>query len=264
MEKINGVAVYRQGNPTGKPVVFIHAFPLTHAMWDGQIEFLSKAYSTVSYDVRGHGDSEVGDGQYTLELFVDDLFAILDCLNVKDAVLCGLSMGGYIALRAVEREPKRFSGLVLCDTKSASDGNEAKIKRALSLRAIKEKGIESFADGFIPQVLSPKTLQTKPQIAKSARELLLKNSVTGVCGALLALAARTDTTEALAKMNLPTLILVGQEDKVTPLAAAESMSKALPRATLQVIPEAAHLANLENPKARVLMVWSWCRSTDCR
>ena len=246
-EKINGLAIYDNGARGKTPVVFIHGFPFDHTMWEPQIRALGDTHRVISYDVRGHGKSESGDGQYTIELFVDDLMEILSHLRLEPVVLCGLSMGGYIALRAVERHADRFKGLVLCDTKAEADSNEAKIKRAGTVRAIKKDGVEPFAKEFIKSVLTEKTLQTNPKLVESTLNMIRGNKALCICGALLALAARTDTTASLVKMNLPTLILVGGEDKLTPPSVSEAMSKSLPHAEMHVIPAAAHLSNLENP-----------------
>ena len=246
-QKVNGIALYDDGVREGTPLVFIHGFPFDHRMWDPQAQMFSKTHRVITYDVRGHGKSDVGDGQYTIELFVDDLFLVLDHLKIQRAIACGLSMGGYIALRAAERQADRFEALVLCDTKSEADSNEAKVKRAAAIHAVKKDGVSAFAGEFIKSVLTEKTLKTKPQLVESVLNLIRGNSPLGICGSLLALASRTDTTAALAKMNVPALILVGEEDKLTPPLVSESMAKALPRAAMHVIPASAHLSNLENP-----------------
>ena len=246
-EKINGIAWSDGGLHTGPTVIFIHGFPLDRRMWEPQLEALSKTYRVISYDVRGHGQSDTGDGQYSLEFFVDDLIAGMDHLKIESAVLCGLSMGGYIALRAVERYAERFKGLVLCDTKSESDSDEVKVKRAAAVRKVKKEGVEPFADGFVKTVLTEQSLKTKPELVESVLSMIRGNSPLGISGALLAMAARTDTTAALAKMILPVLILVGEEDRLTPPFVAQAMANRMPNAALHVIPRAAHLSNLENP-----------------
>ncbi len=246
-EKVNGIAWTDGGLRQGHAVIFIHGFPLNRSMWEPQLEALSKSYRVVSYDVRGHGQSDVGDGQYSLEFFVDDLILGMDHLKIESAVLCGLSMGGYIALRAVERHADRFKGLVLCDTKSEADSDEVKIKRAAAVHTVKKEGVKSFANGFVKTVLTEKTFKTKPDLVESVLKMIQGNSPLGISGALLAMAARTDTTAALASMTLPTLLLVGKEDQLTPPSVSEAMMKRMPHAAISVIPEAAHLSNLENP-----------------
>lgn len=246
-ETINGIAWTDGGLHKGPPIIFIHGFPFNRSMWKPQLEALAKNYRVVSYDIRGHGQSDIGDGQYSLEFFVDDLILGMDHLKIKSAVLCGLSMGGYIALRAVERHPDRFKRLILCDTKSGADSNEVKIKRAAAVRAVKKDGVKSFAEGFVKTVLTERTFKTKPNLVEFVSKMIQENSPLGISGALLAMASRTDTTAALAKMTLPALILVGEEDLLTPPSVSEAMMKSMPQATLHVIPEAAHLCNLENP-----------------
>ena len=129
---VNGGEVFyvERGISDAAPIVLIHGFPFSHEMWEPQIEVLQKRFRVIAYDLRGHGKSGVGDGQYTLEFFVDDLLGLLGHLKIERAVLCGLSMGGYIALRAVERNPERVRSLILADTQSKADSNEAKLKRA--------------------------------------------------------------------------------------------------------------------------------------
>jgi len=238
-----------RGTDDGLPVVFIHGFPFSHRMWEPQLEALPRRYRAVAYDVRGHGDSEVGHGQYTIELFVDDLIGLLDHLAIDQAVVCGLSMGGYIALRAVERHPERFRGLVLCDTRSEADTDEAKVKRAGTIAAVMSWGVPAFAEEFVKLVLAPRTLTANPLVAKKVRQMITATDPLGICGTLRALAERTDTTPALPAMNLPALVLVGEHDTLTPPADAQAMARALPDAALHVIPDAAHMSNLENPAA---------------
>ncbi len=236
-----------QGPKEGMPLVLIHAFPLNHTLWNRQIQALSEKHRVISYDLRGHGESDVGDGQYTIELFVDDLIDLLDHLKIEKTIVCGLSMGGYIALRALERHPERFSALVLCDTRSEADSDEAKIKRSAGLRLLKEKGVPLFAEEFVKPAFAPETFKTNPEIVQTVKEMILKNSPLGIGGALLALASRTDTTESLKQIKIPTLVLVGEKDQITPPSAALSLKEKIPSAQMHVIPQAGHLSNLENP-----------------
>ncbi|MGI0028756.1 MAG: alpha/beta fold hydrolase [Nitrososphaera sp.] len=232
------------------PIVLIHGFPFNSEMWKGQTQMLQdnkKHLRIITYDLRGHGKSDVGDGQYTIELFVDDFIALLDYLKLTKAILCGFSMGGYIALRAIERNPDRFSALVLCDTMSAADSTEAKLRRANTIKQIKREGVERFAEGFLKAVFAPQTFDAKPDIIDEIKRTILSNSPLGICGALLAMAGRTDTTEGLSKINVPTLILVGEHDAVTPPSAAKSMHERIPNSKLYLIDNAGHMSNLENP-----------------
>lgn len=248
---INGIGLNYQerGLPQGMPVVFIHGFPFSHAMWEPQMMALPHDIRAISYDVRGHGSSDVGDGQYTIELFVDDLVALLDELGIRQAVLCGLSMGGYIALRAVERNPDRIRALILCDTRSEADSNEAKIKRANQMKSVKQTGSAAFAEGFVKAVFAPETFKTHPTAVETVRKIIEATPPLSIAATLLALAARTDTTPALSGIEIPTLILVGEKDTLTPPSASEAMHKQIKNSVLHSIPNAAHMSNLENPAA---------------
>lgn len=236
------------GPRNGVPVVFVHGFPFSRAMWAPQVEALKADHHLVTYDVRGHGGSDPGDGQYTVELFVDDLIALLDRLHLKSAVGVGLSMGGYILLRAVERHPERFRGLVLCDTRGEADGNDAKIKRARQAADVREKGLASFTEGFLKAVFAGTTLDEKPELVESIRSVISGTSPLAVAGTLIALSGRTDSSPSLFRIAVPTLILVGRDDTVTPPSASQAMKDKIPGSEMRVIPRAGHLSNLENPE----------------
>lgn len=248
--QINGAALHitDSGNPTGVPVLFVHGFPFSSAMWDAQLEAASRRYRTIAYDIRGMGNSEVGDGQYTIEGHVDDLLGVLDHLGIAKAVVVGLSMGGYIALRALERNPERFLAAVLCDTRSEADDNAGRVKRAAGAASVKRDGAAAFAESFVPAVFAPESLRTKPEAVKLIREIISTTSPLSIAGHLIAMAARTDTTDSLASIAVPTLIMVGEKDAVTPPAAARALHERMPKSELHIVPGAAHMSNLENPE----------------
>lgn len=217
-------------------------------MWKTQIALLSEnGFRVISYDLRGHGKSDVGDGQYTIELFVDDLIALLDYLKITKTTVCGFSMGGYVALRAIERNPERFNAMILCDTTPSADSNEARLKRASSIKLIKKDGVKPFAEGFLKAVFASLSFSTKQNVIDETRKMILSNSPVGICGALLAMAARTDTTEALSKIGVPSLVLVGEHDIITPPAAAKTMHDRIQNSKMHVISGAAHMSSMENP-----------------
>jgi 3-oxoadipate enol-lactonase len=250
LASVNGINSYYSdiGNKESVPLVLIHGFPFSSEMWKLQTQAMQdQNLRIITYDLRGHGQSDVGDGQYTIELYVDDLIALLDNLKITKTILSGFSMGGYIALRAIERNPERFNALVLCDTMSAADSSEAKIRRANSIKQIKRDGVGLFAEGFLKAVFAPETFDSKPDIIDEIRRIILSNSPIGICGALLAMAGRTDTTEALSKISVQTLILVGEHDAVTPPTAAKILHEKIPNSKLHVIEHAGHMSNLENP-----------------
>jgi 3-oxoadipate enol-lactonase len=246
---INSISlnVIERGLPIGIPVVFIHGFPFSHEMWNLQMHALPQNVRAIAYDVRGHGLSDVGDGQYTIELFVDDLIGLLDHLGISKAILCGLSMGGYIALRAMERFPQRIAGLILCDTKSEADTDIAKINRSATLSLIKRSGVQSFTDDFLKRIFWNNTFENNPQAIQFIRNIIEANSPLGICGTLLALASRTDTTALLPSINIPTCIIVGEQDTLTPPSTSQKMHELISDSEYHIIPKAAHMSNIENP-----------------
>ncbi len=233
------------GDSRAKPIILIHAFPLSHEMWKSQIEVLKHRFRVIAYDIRGQGESEAGDGQYTMEFFVDDLIGLMDHLKIERAILCGLSMGGYISLRTVERNPERVQALILCDTKAEADSNEAKLKRAASIRSIKDLGLEQFAESQVRSALAALTFARNTATVEIAREMILRSSPIGLCGALLAMASRTDTTTFLPSVKVPSLILVGDQDTITPQGVSKTMHDSIPNSQMRVIPGAAHWSNLD-------------------
>jgi 3-oxoadipate enol-lactonase len=248
----NGCNIFytESGTPAGMPVVFVHGFPFSHEMWKGQVDALSpEGYRVLTYDVRGHGSSDVGDGQYTIEGHVDDLIALLDHWKANRVVIVGLSMGGYIALRALERNPERFCAAVLCDTRSESDPNEGKIRRARTMAVVKTRGSAAFADDFVKGIFAASTLSSHPAAVEAIRSIIVHTAPLSIAGTLLALAARTDTTASLPAIAVPTMILVGEHDVTTPVTASRAMQAAIPGSRMHVIAAAAHMSNIENPAA---------------
>lgn len=237
-----------QAGPSGAlPIILLHGFPFSHRQWLPQLDALSGEFRVVAYDLRGLGRTEVGDGQYTIEAYVDDLFGVMDHLGLDRAVICGLSMGGYVALRAAERGGDRLRGLVLCDTRSGGDSNEGKVGRAQAMSSVRHEGLVAFGDALLPKVLGPTTLGERPAVVREVQDMIHEQRVVGVCGALLAMAARTDTTEGLHQIGVPTLVVVGEEDTLTPPAQSREMAARIPDSEVAVIPAAGHLSNLENP-----------------
>lgn len=248
--KINGTKIYytEGGNPAATSVVFIHGFPFSSAIWTDQLKMLDRDFHHVAYDFRGLGNSDLGDGQYTLEGHVDDLIAMLDYLEIDQVIVVGLSMGGYIALRALERNPERFLGVVLCDTQSKADDNVAKIKRAAGAKAVKQDGAAAFAEGFVGAVFTKTSIQDDVPAVGLIKDLISANDPRAIAGNLIAMAGRTDTTESLRNISIPTLILVGEEDALTTPETARFMHEQIRGSELQVVPGAAHMSNLENPE----------------
>lgn len=247
-EMINGLSVFLKGSSKNKSIVFIHGFPYDHTMWDSQIEALSKNYFCVSYDIRGLGKSAAGNGQFTMESFVDDLENIIDDLNLNKPVICGLSMGGYITLRGLERFQEKFSAAILCDTRSEADNNEGKLKRAAGIKRINKEGSAGFTKDFITNCFGDYSKQNKKDLIQSVIDNSLMFDPVGVKGALLAMLSRTDTTPVLSKINIPTLIICGEHDTLTPPEVMKEMFHKIKNAEYVEINNSGHMTPLENPE----------------
>ena len=247
-ETISGLSVFLEGDSKGKPIIFVHGFPYDHTMWKAQVDEFSKNYFCIAYDIRGLGESLTGDGQFTMESFVDDLEAIMTELKLNKPILCGLSMGGYIGLRALERFEEKFSAVILCDTRPEADNNEGKLKRAAAIKRINTEGLAPFTKDFITNCYGNYYKQNsknnfEKRIAKSSNF----DSI-GVKGSLLAMLGRNDTTEYLGKIKIPVLIVCGEQDTLTPVMVMQAMAEKINGAEFVVIKNSGHMSPIENPE----------------
>lgn len=244
------VVSYSDLGPENAPVIiFIHGFPLNKSMWNKQVEVMKVNFRVIAYDIRGHGESDTGNDPFSIDLFVDDLIRFMNALKIHKASLCGLSMGGYIALKAIEDYPERFEALVLSDTTCKTDSPKAKATRLKTIENIIKKGVYKYADGSLNNLFAPESFTTKQDEISSVKEMIMNTSELSLCSTLLALSARQETCTGLSDINVPVLILVGEKDGITPPANARYMQKKIKESTLQIIEGAAHLSNLENKEA---------------
>lgn len=245
---VGGLSVLLEGNQKNSAIIFLHGFPYDHTMWQAQIAALSDTYYCVAYDIRGLGDSSVGDGQFTMESFVDDLDMIIRELKIeKPPIVCGFSMGGYIVLRALERMESNFSAVILCDTASNADDNHAKLERSDVIRRINAQGLPTFSKNFIKKCYTDAyKKEHKEAFDKRVAKSMTFNSI-GVKGCLLAMLTRNDTTEYLSSIKLPTLVLCGEHDAITPPSRMKVMAEQINGAEFVLIKNAAHMSVVENP-----------------
>ncbi|MFA3782453.1 alpha/beta fold hydrolase [Melioribacteraceae bacterium 4301-Me] len=244
---INNLAVFTEGTIGKTPIIFVHGFPYDHTMWDFQVNALKDNYYCITYDVRGLGESYVGDGQYTMEAYVQDLFSIITELNLDKPVLCGHSMGGYISFRAAEINQFKFSGFIFVDTKPSADDNAAKLKRAAAINQINTEGLAPFVEAFVKNTFSDISLNEKKELIEDTLKKSYKHNPIGVKGALIAMLSRTDTTNFLQKIKLPTLLIYGSFDTLTPPTLMREIAEKIPNSEFAVIPRAGHMSPLENP-----------------
>jgi len=231
----------------GTTLLLLHAFPLSRRMWEPQLGIA--AVQAVRFDVRGLGESPPSDGIVTMERIADDAAGLLDHLGISKAVVCGLSMGGYAALAFARRHADRLGGLVLSDTRASADTPEARAARAELGQRIRTGGAKVAADAMLDKLLGPTSRERRPELTRQLRGLIEENPPAGICDALAGIAARDDSTRFLREIAVPTLVVVGEEDVLTPPSEAEALRDGIPGAELAVVPGAGHVANLENPEA---------------
>jgi len=236
----------REGIQFGNTVIFIHGFPFNKNMWLPQLAALPPHITGIAVDVRGHGNSTIGHGFFSVDVFAKDLLVFMRKLAIDRAVLCGISMGGYIALRAYEIQPQSLSGLILCDTHSLADDNAAKQKRFDSIQSVLKNGKRAFSIGFVHNVFSKKSLIENQEAVELIKSSIRRNVESSICATLLALASRTDTTESLASISVPTLVIRGAEDTIATREQVDILTERIPDATYAEIPECGHLPNLED------------------
>jgi pimeloyl-ACP methyl ester carboxylesterase len=232
----------------GMPLMLVHGFPLDHAMWDAQVAFLSRRFRTIAPDLRGFGGSQVTAGTVSMERMADDLAALADALAVdQPLVLCGLSMGGYVALEFWRKYARRLRGLVLCDTRAAADTKEAAAARLETVDRVLREGTVAVADAMLPKLFAPATLEKHPNLAAIERQKILAAHPQGVAAALRGMAARRDFRSELQEIALPTMVIVGEHDAISTVDEMRGISKAIRDAEFVIIPDAGHMSPLENP-----------------
>lgn len=239
------IAYQESGSLEHPTVVLIHGFPMDHRMWDHQVDALKHDFRVITFDLRGMGQSKTQDSHYTLEVLVDDFFSLLDHLKLEKVSVVGFSMGGYIALRAMERQAAKFKGLVLVDTQSAADSDPAKLKRAEGIRAIKTTGLKDFGQKFLQGAVCEKTRKENPALVEKMLQVITSNTPTGLMSGLIALMSRTDTTAFLSSIQVPTLIIVGDEDTITPEKTAQLMKDQISGSELSIVSDSGHFSPLE-------------------
>ena len=246
---INGINLAYTDQGQGLPVVFVHAFPFSRAMWTPQVEALAGSFRVIAVDLRGHGESDAPLWRYTLEQFADDLRGLLDHLNIPQAVFVGLSMGGYTLFAFYRKYPDRVKGLVLADTRAQADTEEGRTGRFNMAQTAYRQGASAIAKLMMPILLSPASQQGRPELVRQVRGIIGRTEISGIAGDLMAMAERPDSTPLLKAIACPTLVIVGELDIGTPPADARIMAEGIRGARLEVILGAAHLANLEEHEA---------------
>lgn len=238
-------------NGPGPVVVLLHGFPLDRTMWAAQAATLGSLYRVITPDLRGFGETAAPEGIYPIEDMADDVVETLDALKITEPiVLGGLSMGGYVALSLAVRYPKRLRALMLMDTRATADTPEAAAGREAAAREVEATGsVEGVVSSYLPRLFGPVARERRADAVAEVADVMRRTSPLAVAGALRGMATRADRTGDLGRITVPTLVLVGADDAVIPPAEARALASRLPHAQLVEVPEAGHLAPLENPAA---------------
>jgi len=235
----------------GLPVVLLHGFPHDRSLWTQQRLALASRVRCLVPDLRGFGESSA-QAPFTMDQYADDVVALLDRLEVPRAVIGGLSMGGYVAMAMWRRHPHRVAGLVLCDTKATADTEDGRRARDDAMRAIRSDGTAAFAERQLAKMVGATTRARRPEIVDLMRTMMARQSPAAMIGALEALRDRPDSRQTLGTITVPTLVIVGEEDELTPPSDARVMLELLPASTnarLELIASAGHAACVERPAA---------------
>lgn len=243
-----------------KTIIFLHGFPFNKNMWREQMQHLDEHITGIAIDIRGHGQSTRGHGFFSIDVFAKDLIQFIAHLNLNNVVLCGVSMGGYIALRTYELMGSAIKGLILSDTHSLADNNNGKQKRFDAIQALLKYGKRPFSLGFIETIFSKKTINDYPEAIETIKSAIRRNDLQNICATQLALAARTDTTAMLATITVPTLVIKGKEDKLISEIQTKVLLDHIPNVTYVEFMDSGHLPNLEEPEKFNLEINSFLRS----
>lgn len=248
----------------GPVVVLLHGFPLSKAMWDEQLTGIGNVYRVIAPDLRGFGESPVPEGTYTMDSMADDVVELLETLEIAGPVVVGgLSMGGYVALSLVARYPTRVKGLILMDTRAGADSPEAAQGReATAKTVIAANSANPVVESMLPKLFCKWTVEQRPKRVEQMLEFMQRTAPEGIVGALRGMASRPDRRPDLPKIAAPTLVMVGEEDVLTPPAESQAMADAIPNAHLEVIPKAGHMAPYENPAVANTAILRFLKSLD--
>jgi pimeloyl-ACP methyl ester carboxylesterase len=234
---------------SGPPVILLHPFPVHHEFWNPIVPVLSSRYRLIVPDLRGHGDSEIGQGPASMEKHACDLARLLDGASVAKAAFVGVSIGGYILFEFWRQFRARVNALVLCDTKPQADAAEARSNRLKVAADVLEQGTDPFIESMIPKLLGRTTLSTRPDLGDGARRMMRKMSPEDVSLVQRGMAERPDSVADLKTINVPALIVIGDEDILATPADGELMRQHIAGSQLKIIPKAGHFAPWEQPEA---------------
>ena len=230
-------------------LLLIHGFPLTARMWEPQLELAEHGWRVIVPQLRGFDGPPADDVATSVDDYAGDVIDLLDALRIEQAVIGGLSMGGYITFAVFRHAPRYFRGMILADTRAQADTPEGVEGRTRMLQLVREAGAAAAADEMLPRLVGASTRASRPDLEHTIRGLILSSSTETIAGAIMALMTRPDATPLLPTIHCPTLVVVGDEDVITPPAASEEITRGIAGAELAIVPRAGHMSNMEQPSA---------------
>lgn len=246
--KVHEVELHYVERGRGTPLLLVHGFPLDHTMWEGQLDVLADRYRVIVPDLRGFGQSGVTPGLATMPRMADDLAQLLDGLTITEPiVLCGLSMGGYVAWQFARRYRERLAKLILCDTKAVGDTPETAANRIGLADRVQREGPGFIAETMLPKLFAPATFEAKDLCIEATRQVILRTDPKGIAAASRGMAQRPDVTPWLASFDMPVLVLCGQQDVISKPDEMRGFAQHMPQARYVEIAGAGHMAPLEKP-----------------
>ncbi len=247
--QVNGVSLAVEMAGRGVPLVLLHGFPLSAQMWEAVLPALAEAAQVVAVDLRGFGESQAPESGYAMEALAGDVLALADSLGLERFAVAGHSMGGYVAFRVAARAPHRLAALLLVDSRAEADDEAGRCRREEAIRRILGGGREEFLAEFVSRLVSPQTRRRAPRLWEELRAMAARVPEHVLVGCLAGMRDRPDSRPLLATLSVPVLVVVGEEDDITPPASARAMAEAAGRGALALIPEAGHTPPIERPVA---------------
>jgi pimeloyl-ACP methyl ester carboxylesterase len=246
---VNGVSLYYEDEGAGAPLLLIHGFPLSSKIWREQIDGLKADFRVIAPDLRGFGNSETSSAGYSMDVYADDIAALMDHLGLESVVACGMSMGGYVLLNLLDRYPERVKGACFMVTRCGVDDEAGKVRRTVLADEVLTSGVNVTADLFGRILFAPGTAESNPEIAAEVAGIMLGMKREGIVGGLLAMRERPDYCGKLAGFTVPSLVIGGGEDQAIPVEESRILAERIPGASLRIIPEAGHMVMMEQPES---------------
>lgn len=257
---VNGVSLFYEDEGSGAPLLLIHGFPLSSKIWRQQIAGLKAYFRVIAPDLRGFGMSEAPSSGYSMDVYADDIAALMGQLGLESAVVCGMSMGGYVLLNLLDRYPELVNGACFMVTRCGADDDAGKVRRKMLAEEVMTSGVKVTADLFSRILFAPGTAANRPELVTEVAGLMQGMKKEGIAGGLLSMMERPDYCSRLAGFTVPSLVIGGGEDQAIPVEESRILAGRLPRASLSIIPEAGHMVMMEQPEAVNSVLKSFLRS----